>query len=60
MNVVAIRELIELIGKKFGQETKIEIYSDGSGRIYHERTIKHSDYLFEFDGLGELASELQD
>lgn len=58
MNILAIRKLLELIHKKFGPDMKIEIYSDGSGLIFHNTATHIYDYIFEFDGLGELAQEL--
>jgi len=59
MNIPAIRDLLELMQKKFGRDIRIEIWSDGSGRVYHAQTTRLDEYLLEFDGLGELAEELE-
>lgn len=58
MDIKAIRKLLDLVREKFGKETIIEIYSDGSGFIRHDQSTKIDDYLLDFTGLGELAEEL--
>lgn len=52
--------MIELVCKKFGEETRIELFSDGSGFIYQEYTTRLDKPSLQFDGLGELAEELEE
>jgi hypothetical protein len=53
MDIIATRELINLVKKKFGDDAYLELFTDGSGRIL----VQYCPVI-EFDGLGELAEIL--
>lgn len=61
MNVPVIRELIDRIKEKFGENVYLELYNDGSGAIieYCQGANITNKQLAEFDGLGELSEILQ-
>jgi hypothetical protein len=47
--------MIDMVHEKFGEWAYIELYTDGSGKIYDEKDKK----VEEFDGLGEFAKILE-
>lgn len=58
MNIFAIREFIDCVKDKFGDEAFIVLFTDGSGYI-RLRTPDLDKLLEEFDDLGKLASILE-
>lgn len=51
----AVRDLLEIIRKDYGEYAYIEFLTDGSGTIYDGE----NDMCDSFDGLGELAEILK-
>ena len=61
-HIVKIRETLDELSGGFGENSWIEIYTDGSGVIHYgdeAHNLNSKDhYEYSFDGLGELADIL--
>jgi len=60
INVPAIREMLDLIEEKLGDDVCVTIFSDGSGFLLCDGhgSLPKDTIITEFTGLGELAEEL--
>jgi len=56
INVPAIRDMVDTIKDRYGDNAHVILYSDGSGFICYNESGAN---VVDFDGLGELQSTLE-